>query len=513
MWKVSAPGAVSMSNMQDKPFRCDLPIDFRPLREALANAGYTMDAIVETLDVGRTDGAVDVEYVKRRLDAASHFGALLRLFYLGQSVPSDVAREALAPMKLGDLVESGLLQTQTGHVRATASLAPFHDVLLLNDFGFAITNRPLASDHVIAAGRASLGLAAMTPRRAVQSALDVGTGSGVHAFRLASHSRRVIATDLNPRAANFVRFAAKINEALNIEVRLGDLYEPVRDQQFDLIVANPPFVISPDATLVFRDGGRRGDEISQRTVRGLTELLAEGGFGVVAFNWAHENPDDTAQVFRQWLAGAACDVWLLKVQTQDPLLYAANWLRAAEERGGLPYADKLDSWLAYYEKLGIRHISTGVVVLRRRTAGRHWFRMDEVSGWGEVPHDCSDQVESIFAAHDFLDSLADESQLAVHAFALSPDHVILHRQRAQKGAWTTESLQLSHTRGLPFTGNIDAISAGLLARCDGRRPLNELVDGLCEQTRLDRTKVLPSACRLFASMLRAGFLSVPTLTS
>ena len=81
------------------------------------------------------------------------------------------------------------------------------------------------------------------PAKAV---LDVGTGCGVHAIRAAGRAGHVIATDLNPRALRFAQFNAALNGVANVEFRLGDVWEPVRGDRFDQIVANPAFSLSAE---------------------------------------------------------------------------------------------------------------------------------------------------------------------------------------------------------------------------------------------------------------------------
>ncbi|MBI4008365.1 MAG: tRNA (adenine(22)-N(1))-methyltransferase TrmK, partial [Planctomycetes bacterium] len=72
--------------------------------------------------------------------------------------------------------------------------------------------------------------------------LDMGTGSGIEAIFAADYCKRVIATDINPYAVR----CAKINVMLNnledkIDVRQGDLFEPVKDEKIDLILYSPPY--------------------------------------------------------------------------------------------------------------------------------------------------------------------------------------------------------------------------------------------------------------------------------
>ena len=75
--------------------------------------------------------------------------------------------------------------------------------------------------------------------------LEVGTGSGAVALALASErpALRIPATDVSPEA---LAVAAGNAEALGVAGRIrfvaGDLYSPVEDERFDLIVSNPPYV-------------------------------------------------------------------------------------------------------------------------------------------------------------------------------------------------------------------------------------------------------------------------------
>ncbi|MEO8284887.1 MAG: methyltransferase [Chloroflexota bacterium] len=73
--------------------------------------------------------------------------------------------------------------------------------------------------------------------------LDVGTGSGVAAIAAAlSGASRVVAVDINPAAAESARLNASRYELLGkIDVRLGDMFEPVRGETFAMVICNPPY--------------------------------------------------------------------------------------------------------------------------------------------------------------------------------------------------------------------------------------------------------------------------------
>ena len=70
-------------------------------------------------------------------------------------------------------------------------------------------------------------------------------------------------TDINRRAVRLARLNLRLNGVPNAEVRWGDLYEPVRGERFNTIVANPPI--------------SAGMETCLRIVDGAPEHLVEGG--------------------------------------------------------------------------------------------------------------------------------------------------------------------------------------------------------------------------------------------
>jgi release factor glutamine methyltransferase len=114
-------------------------------------------------------------------------------------------------------------------------------------------------------------------------ALDLGCGSGVGAVFAAQRGARVIATDLNPEAVRCTRINALLNRFEDkIEARLGDLFEPVKDQRFDLILFNPPFYRGkPKDSL---DLAWRGENIFERFAAGLKNHLTSSGRALLVFS-------------------------------------------------------------------------------------------------------------------------------------------------------------------------------------------------------------------------------------
>ena len=251
-----------------------------------------------------------------------------------------------------------------------------HEWWVVSDLGEVQTGKPLADDHVLGIGGATLTLLEMTVRERVDSALDVGCGCGIQALYLATHADRVVATDLSSRACALTQFNAALNEAV-IDVREGSLFEPVEGETFDLIVTNPPFVITPDSVrgaaglLEYRDGGMDRDNLIRAVLRGAPECMNEGGTLQMLANWeipADRNPD-TQWSWRvdSWLDGLPVDAWVVQRDVLDPARYVDMWIR---DSGGqlmarADYERAFTSWLADFRRAGTGAIGMGFVALRR----------------------------------------------------------------------------------------------------------------------------------------------------
>jgi release factor glutamine methyltransferase len=114
--------------------------------------------------------------------------------------------------------------------------------------------------------------------------LDVGTGTGALALTAArGGAGQVIAVDVCAQAV----FAARVNawlRRLPVRVIQSDLVDAVRDEAFDVIVANPPYVCSTATTTTSPrgprhawDGGAGGRVVLDRLCAAAPALLAPGG--------------------------------------------------------------------------------------------------------------------------------------------------------------------------------------------------------------------------------------------
>jgi Methyltransferase small domain len=461
----------------------------------LRAAGYDATRIQERLATGDELLARSPELPSylRRLGDADELALLLRLFLLGVPVARTRFDRLVGPRLRAGLAAVGLLVDDDDIVHGAARLVPHDELLVASDHAGGTEAK---SDHVPGVHRPSVALAHLVVRGGGERALDVGTGNGIQALLLAAHAASVVATDLNERALGYAAFNAALNGASKVETRLGSFFEPVAREEFDLVVVNPPYVISPETTYLFRDAGMRGDAVSEHVVRAAPAALAPGGLAFVLISWALD-PRDPAERPRAWVEGAGCDAILLHTSTDDPIATATLWNRELLDRPDA-YADALDRWLAYYRELGIEHIGYACIVLRKRTDGRDgWFRAQQLPRAALRP--AGRHVRRLFETQDQL--VAADAELAARRVRVVDDAVLSREWRFAGNDWHGEAITLRLESGLPFSAELDAPTERLIRSLDGSRAVRE---ALAEA--VDDEGAREAGVVLTRRMLEVGFL-------
>ncbi|MEU9146047.1 HemK2/MTQ2 family protein methyltransferase [Streptomyces sp. NPDC048349] len=112
--------------------------------------------------------------------------------------------------------------------------------------------------------------------------MDIGTGTGALALLAAARGARVTAVDVSWPAVVTARLNA-LRRRVPLTVVHGDFEAGARGRSFDLILANPPYVPSPDAGLPTHgaqrawEGGLAGREVIDRICARAPALLRPGG--------------------------------------------------------------------------------------------------------------------------------------------------------------------------------------------------------------------------------------------
>ena len=439
----------------------------RVVRRALAaGAGATRASAASTSSdrPGPTTGADSISPAANAPqdgDVAGYKVAVLTaLFMLGEPVGAAALETALPRTGVAGALTIGLVvptQSASGEQRyaPAVDLRP-HEAedahgsvrwWVASDLGELVTGQALAPDHVLGIGRAGLTLAALTPRKPVETALDLGVGCGIQTLYLLRHVRQVVATDISTRALEFTAFNVALAgvDSARVQLRQGNLLEPVVGQRFDLIVSNPPFVITPPSVrqaglplMEYRDAG---GPILPALVRGLEDHLNPDGVAVMLGNWEHREGTSWRTSVNQWI-GKSLDAWIIQREVQDPVEYAAMWLRdggLTPERSGVAFENALAAWQEDFDSRQVSGVGMGYLVfhapsvaatsgpggtaLEGQTAPEEpasdaaapgavvepWRVLEEVptSGQGAL----GEHVAQVIAAHEALRGL-DDAQVA-----------------------------------------------------------------------------------------------------
>lgn len=411
----------------------------------------------------------DIPIVMRLLPPRDRLADLLRLFLLRLDIPAARAADALAPLPVERAERLGIVTRVGDAVRGSVRILPAGDLLFACDRELESDPR-LSADHVMGVSSSSIFLASLTVRANVRDVLDIGCGNGIQSVLAAHHARRVVACDINPRALAFTAFNAALSGMVNVECREGSFFEPARSESFDLVVSNPPFVISPANAVVFRDSGMRGDDVSRMVVREAAAHLRPGGHGFVLVSWGVPPDVEWQTPLEEWVRDTGCDAWFLHHARGTPLGYAATWNEPLQHLEPGVYERALDEWVAYYRELGYASIGYGAVILRKRASKTHWTRADDIHGQREPASGA--QIARLIAAEDYLATHDDAGLLGVR-LTVEPAHRLDQTLRTRDGVFAVESATLRLEDGLRFQMDIDAYTAELLTHLDGRRTLAE----------------------------------------
>lgn len=199
-------------------------------------------------------------------------------------VPDGVRQEALA----------AAMRHAAGEPLAYAARrAAFRDLVLEVDERVLIPRPETEIVVEFALGVCRTGLAA-----------DVGTGSGAIALALATEGgyTRVIATDVSTDALEVARLNLElIDTDCPVELRSGSLLGPLRGEQFDLLVCNPPYIAAgeiaalppsvhdwePPLALVSGDDGMAH---TRELIESAAALIKPGGWLVLEIDSRRAGP-------------------------------------------------------------------------------------------------------------------------------------------------------------------------------------------------------------------------------
>ncbi|WP_029289798.1 methyltransferase [Cellulomonas sp. HZM] len=455
----------------------------------LRAAGYGVAGVEELLGPMAADALHREEPVpalRAVADSTEPLATLVAAFLLGRSVPAERVARALPTLGVDGATWLGLVERDGDDVRALVDLRPYTaadgtgevDWWIASDLGELATGHALRTDHVLGVGGASTTLAQVTVRTPVDRVLDLGTGCGIQALHASRHATSVTASDISRRALGFAAFNAAL-AGVDLDLREGSMLDPVRAESFDLVVSNPPFVITPRGADVpeyeYRDGGRAGDDIVSDLVRDVGAVLAPGGVAQLLGNWEVRRGAQWSDRVEQWVEDSGLDAWVVQRELQDPAQYAETWIRdggTTPERDPQAWARRYEAWLDDFASRDVEAIGFGIVTLRRPTSGTPTLRrLEEVTGSVQQP--LGPSIAASLAASTWLERHADLSSARL---VVAPD--VTEERYLTPGEVDPQVVIIRQGGGFGRAVQAGTALAGFVGACDGDLSVGQLVGAL-----------------------------------
>jgi hypothetical protein len=481
----------------------------RDLLQHLTRIGYAEKPIRERL--GLTDitelrwRALPI-YRAEKLEVRDPQASAIDLFLLQGVIPRTELDNLFTQAAQEVLSRAGLLLLDDhGLARARASLYPVGSRLIFSDHAWPSLPHPgcadVPPDQIMYIGSDSRWLARATVRRPVRNALDLCTGSGVHALLAAAHAQRVLAVDVNPRAAQCTRFNALASGTPNLEAAVGDLYDPVGEERFDLITANPPFVPSPRDSLQYRDGGRSGEDVQARIIAGLPLHLAPGGMAQIVTEFGERGDEPLADRLRQWLGGAPMDIHILRMRETTATNYAIGHADGADTYEA--FLSSVHDWAANLRKQGYTRIVSVLLAFQWSdpATATPWTRSDSPTSLHSV---AGAEITAAFAAErlvrrpDFPELLSQGRLRRAGPIALLEVRALGHEVRTQAQA---ELLG----KALPIIHSLDTAERELLVLLEKPLPFSELL-ALAQKSDPSLNLDEPAIIKAITALIRRGLV-------
>ena len=452
------------------------------------------------------------------------------LFMLGQSVSVAELDAALRRTRTRGALAMGLVElvpdgAPAPRVRALVDLRPHEardetgDVRwwIASDLGELATGAPLAPDHVLGIGGAGLALAALTPRRPVAAALDLGCGCGIQTLYLLRHADRVTATDVSERALAFTAFNAALAAVGpdRLELLAGSLLEPVAGRRFDLIVTNPPFVLTPPAVreaglplMEYRDAGR---PVLPGLVAGLGEHLGAGAAAVMLGNWEHRRGRDWRRDVAAWVPDDL-DAWVVEREAQDPVEYAALWLRdggLAPERDLPRFEAALEAWIADFEARGVEGVGMGYLIVHRPDPDSDgaprapWRVLEEVATRPAGP--LGEHVARCLEVRSGLAAMDDDAVAGLRPVT-APD--VTEERHLRPGASEPDVILIRQGGGFGRVIEADTALAALVGVADGELSVAQIATAVAALTGADEAALRARMVAATRSLAAEGFVDL-----
>jgi SAM-dependent methyltransferase len=469
----TAAEQVSSHAPTPSPLRLEPAAAFDTLRAFLRESSFDEEAICRRLDIESIERFRALRDGRPDTTARDGLDMLVRLFLDNEPVSWSDAR-ALIPDRVLDAMRSlGLLRDHRSDAsRAVANvlLYPTESLYIASDVArFPDGDNTQLWDLVYAAITSNTReFMSKLPRERCTAFLDLCAGTGVAAIAAAAtFADHAWAVDVADRSTQFARFNARLNEVANVTALTGDLFEPVVGLTFDRIVAHPPYVPSRQTTLVYRDGGADGEDVTRRIIAGLPTYLRPGGVFHCTCT-ATERPDAPLEQRLRGMLGDAANEFDVAVVAMNEFNPTEYYVRLAIA-GRCTWAEA-EEWHRHFSTQKVTKLVYATIAMIRHERAHEPFtvrrRVGTATGATELGRLLRAAEES--ASEGALDRVLDSRPMVQPHVSLESGHV------RENGGWAMQRCLLSTE--VPFDVRLPCPPAmvPLIGQMDGTRTVRQL---------------------------------------
>lgn len=398
----------------------------------------------------------------------NELGDLIRLFLLRVALPKQRIVELFDTNLFNVLVKIGILVSRSNCWASRIALFCVDGLLIATDHRYMFLEEDkIDEEPVMYIGMDSYGLVQTVPRKITTKTLDLCSGSGIQGIIASRYSKWVIGVDINPRAIRFARFNAQLNGVDNIEFKLGNLYQAVEGEKFDLILANPPFVPSPNQDYKFRDGGANGEEIVAQIVIKSSDYLQSSGRLYIVSDLV--DVPHYQQKIETWWKGGLANTLILKTADRNDILFSVPHARIPFNQSYQDYTKELSSWIDNFHRAKLTAVNFGYILIQRLEEGcqdRYYCRTVN-----NPSAPIYDEVNDYFKNHILLCSEASNAKyLTLH------EGLVIHFDYSVSVEEATYKLSIPHNQYFTTYTVSEKIYLGLLYIKDVKPQLQEFLN-------------------------------------
>lgn len=364
------------------------------LRSILKKAGYTeknfskLRVVVSSRYLPRYKNIID-----RRLGEKGSIGTLIKLFFFGDAINNTVMRKFFIKSDIDGLFKSGVLNESGGKIVSEIKITPYDGYLFASDFVTKYEGiKQKCDDLVFPISVDSADLISAAFKTKSKNTLDMCCGCGFHAILLSKTSGKVMGVDINPRAVEFARFNAVLNDIKNVEFRTGSLYEPIEGMKFDHILSNPPYETSATTKSILGNGGELGRNALGEIINRLPEFLNDKGICQIVAKIFLKKNETIETVLKKYLKQEKYGILYQRKYSTD--IYDEIYSRYENVEHFDKYLERVNDLIGKYAKLDISGVTYGVISIKK--AKKYSFTQREFHNVYVLPKTPADVVGDFF---------------------------------------------------------------------------------------------------------------------